>query len=702
MADQAADLRVNTAFRREVADRFGVLPNFFCSADAAPGLIEELWKFARSAYLDSPLPSLFKERLFVHLSRFCRVRYCIVRHVGFLTGQGRPAGDASAPLDTVDHVIELLRRPVPEDPALSASLARLERISPGSPLPEARSEFEGDLFDALTVIFLWPPAATRARTAVRAAVGDVVFEQLIAYLAFIRTAHYWTETHPHLEYEADVQALLGGHAELAALLLDTAEAELIEGGLKLRETLQILERARVDLRESEQQFRSFVTAASDVLYKMSADWQEMQLLHGKGFLIDTSTPRSSWLETYIPDSDKPLVQTTIAEAIRTKGTFHLEHRVIRADGTIGWTSSRAVPFLDERGNIVEWLGAASDITDRKRAEEVLRASEEELREADRRKDEFLAMLAHELRNPLAPIRTGLELIRVAGNTPAAVERVRSMMDRQVGHMVRLIDDLLDVSRITSGKIQLQREPTPLNSLVNSAIDANRAAMTAKNIEFTVELPEQLCVLDVDPTRFVQVISNLLHNATKFTEDGGTIRLSGHVSDGDSHPPRQLTLSVLDSGVGISREFLPRVFELFSQGAGESSHSGLGIGLALAQRLVDMHGGAIEVRSEGPGRGSEFVIRMPLATRPPHGRAEEATGFARYRLPCRGHRRQPRCGGADGHAGPRAGRGMHGRVRRGKRTSRGVDQSPRCRAAGHRHARPGWVQHLSPHSQRARE
>ena len=549
--------------------------------------------------------------------------YCIVRHVGFLTGQGRPAGDARAPLDTVDHVIELLRRPVPEDPALSASLARLQRVSDGSPLPEARSEFEGDLFDALTVIFLWPPAANGARTAVRAAVGDVVFEQLIAYLAFIRTAHYWTETHPHLEYEADVQALLGGHAELAALLLNSAEAELIEGGLKLRQTLQSLERSRVELRESEQQFRSFVTATSDVLYKMSSDWQEMRLLRGKGFLIDTSTPRLSWLETYVPDSDKPLVQATIADAIRTKGTFHLEHRVIRADSTIGWTSSRAVPFLDEHGNILEWLGAASDITERKRTEEVLRASEEALREADRRKDEFLAMLAHELRNPLAPIRTGLELIRVAGNTPAAIERVRAVMDRQVAHMVRLIDDLLDVSRITSGKIQLQREPTRLNSLLNSAIDANRAAITAKDIELTVELPEQHCVLDVDPTRFVQVISNLLHNATKFTEKGGTIRLSGHVSSRDANLPRQLTLSVSDSGVGISPEFLPRVFELFSQEAGESSQPGLGVGLALAQRLVEMHGGAIEVRSEGPGRGSEFVIRIPLATRPPHGRSEDA-------------------------------------------------------------------------------
>ena len=143
-------------FRREVADRFGVLPNFFCSADAAPGLIEELWKFAKSAYLDSPLPSLFKERLFVHLSRFCEIRYCIVRHVGFLIGQGRPAGDADAGLETVEQVIEMLRRPLPEGPALTNVLERLERVSLGGRLPEPRTECETDLFDALTIMFLSP------------------------------------------------------------------------------------------------------------------------------------------------------------------------------------------------------------------------------------------------------------------------------------------------------------------------------------------------------------------------------------------------------------------------------------------------------------------------------------------------------------------------------------------------------------------
>lgn len=288
--------------------------------------------------------------------------------MGFLIGQGRPAGDAAAPLDTVDQVVELLRRPVPEGSSLAAALDRLEHMPAGGPLPAPRTQFEGDLFDALTVIFLWPPAAERARMAVRHAVGDATFELLVAYLAFIRTAHYWTETHPELSYEPDVRALLAGHAELAGLLVDTSEAELIEGGLKLRETLRSLERARAELRESEEQFRSFVTAASDVLYKMSADWSEMHLLHGKGFLTDTSSPRLSWLETYVPDSDRPLVRAAIAEAVRAKAMFQLEHRVIRADGTAGWTFSRAVPFLDGRGEIVEWLGAASDITERKRTE----------------------------------------------------------------------------------------------------------------------------------------------------------------------------------------------------------------------------------------------------------------------------------------------------------------------------------------------
>ena len=153
MAHAEAARSTTLRFRREVADRFGVLPNFFCSADAAPGLIEELWKFAKSAYLDSPLPSLFKERLFVHLSRFCEVRYCIVRHVGFLIGHGRPAGDVDARSETVEQVIEMLRRPLPEGRELASMLDRLESVSLGGRLPEPRTQSETDLFDALTIMF---------------------------------------------------------------------------------------------------------------------------------------------------------------------------------------------------------------------------------------------------------------------------------------------------------------------------------------------------------------------------------------------------------------------------------------------------------------------------------------------------------------------------------------------------------------------
>ena len=210
--DELTELQSSTLrFRREVADRFGVLPNFFCSAEAAPGLVEELWKFAKSAYLDSPLPSLFKERLFVHLSRFCEIRYCIVRHVGFLIGHGRPAGDAAAGPETVEQVIEMFRRPLREGAALTQVLERLERTSPGDRLPEPRTEGETDLFDALTIMFLSPRDCARARAAVRVAVGDGTFELLVAYLAFIRTAHYWTEMHPELTYEPDMAEI---HARL--------------------------------------------------------------------------------------------------------------------------------------------------------------------------------------------------------------------------------------------------------------------------------------------------------------------------------------------------------------------------------------------------------------------------------------------------------------------------------------------------------
>ena len=221
----------------------------------------------------------------------------------------------------------------------------------------------------------------------------------------------------------------------------------------------------------------------------------------------------------IPDADRPAV------AALSVGAF-VAAPLIR-DGRL--VAALCVSDLSPRAWTPEEVELVKDTAERT-WEAIERArAEEQLREANARKDEFLAMLAHELRNPLAPIRTGLELIRLGGDTVAVVERVRGMMERQVGHMVRLIDDLLDVSRITSGKIALQREPTPLGSLVHSAVEANRAAMAAKQIELSVELPTDPCVIESDPTRFVQILSNLLHNAAKFTNKGGSVRISAAIT-----------------------------------------------------------------------------------------------------------------------------------------------------------------------------
>ena len=228
----------------EVEGRFGLLPNFFRTADAAPEVVQHLWAFAKSGYLDNPLPSLFKERLFVHLSRFCSVRYCIVRHTGFLLGRGRPAGDALAQPHTIQQVVTLLRRAGRLDGAeLDAALARLDADAVHR-LPEPESRFEDDVFAAATEVFLDPQRAEASRRALRSALGPSNLELLTAYLAFVRTAHYWTLTHPDLAPEEDVEALLREHEELAHLLMDDPEAARCDISARLLAELKELRAAR--------------------------------------------------------------------------------------------------------------------------------------------------------------------------------------------------------------------------------------------------------------------------------------------------------------------------------------------------------------------------------------------------------------------------------------------------------------------------
>jgi len=267
-----------TAFEREVCSCFGVMPNFFCSASAAPGLIEELWAFAKSAYLDSPLPSLFKERLFVHLSRFCEVRYCIVRHVGFLIGEGRPAGDPKVKPETIEQIIGLLQRPMPDANALALVFARLESHEEAKDIPAPGTQAEYDLFDALTVMFIEPRRWEGAGEAVRRAVGDGTFEILIAFLAFVRTAHFWTETHPELSIEPDMLSVLEKHEGLARLLLDPSDAERVKAGEALRQTLAELKDVKASLRVSSEALELALVSAGQYIWEIDCDTRSMRII----------------------------------------------------------------------------------------------------------------------------------------------------------------------------------------------------------------------------------------------------------------------------------------------------------------------------------------------------------------------------------------------------------------------------------------
>jgi len=253
-------------------------------------------------------------------------------------------------------------------------------------------------------------------------------------------------------------------------------------------------------------------------------------------------------------------------------------------------------------------------------ESALRSKFDELAEVDRRKDEFLAMLGHELRNPLAPVTTALQIMRIHDGEPTRVTRSREIIERQIAHMTRLIDDLLDVSRITRGKIELREQPLLLSSVIEQAIESSRPLIEERGHRISVDLPSEPVTFLADPARLSQVFANLLNNAAKYTDVGGRIWLRARVDGND------LVVGVKDDGPGLTQELRDYAFELFMQGPETHARArgGLGIGLTLVRRLVELHGGSVEALSDGPGRGAEFVVRLPLRLPPaPDGAAGHA-------------------------------------------------------------------------------
>jgi signal transduction histidine kinase/CheY-like chemotaxis protein len=530
----------------EVERRFGVLPNFFALTPDNPEITESLWGFACFAYLDSPLPSLFKERLFVYLSRFCDVRYCITRHVGFLIGLGHASGDAQCPAQSIEEVIRLIRRPLPRGEDLESLVSFCAAHKRALPeLPDPDSPMEVALFACASHTFLQTPQAPRCLNALKGVLGETRFQYLMVFLAFVRTAHYWTKVHTELMLEDDLLELVASHESLAKCLFDDPEAGASDFSQKLMDEL-------TSLRED--------AARHDDLLLLQQRENEQRLRR---------------------------VNAELGQRLTQLQEANAEVRASR---------SAAINLME-------------DAVYSRRAVEKLNA---EMSEASERKNEFLAMLGHELRNPLAPIRNMLEILKRSDLSPELVQQALGTMERQLDQMTRLIEDLLDVSRISRGKIDLRKGSVDLGSVLKHAVESARPQIQTMGHDLTVTVTTEPLHLNADPARLSQVVGNLLNNACKFTDNGGCISLSALREGGEA------VIRVADNGIGIAADELTRIFQMFAQveTSLERSGGGLGLGLPLVKNLVEMHGGTVEAHSDGAGRGSEFVVRLPLAREAP--------------------------------------------------------------------------------------
>jgi PAS domain S-box-containing protein len=322
----------------------------------------------------------------------------------------------------------------------------------------------------------------------------------------------------------------------------------------------------------------------------------------------------------IHPKDQPHLIAAFRRTMETGAPFRLELRVPQPDGSMRWLASHAELRRGPAGRRL--VGLVQDITDRKRIEEELQRYVVELKAADRQKDDFIAMLSHEMRNPLAPVLNAVQILRVKGPQDPEMVWCGEIIDRQVRQMARLLDDLLDISRITRDKLELRRHPVELGPVINMAVETSRPLIAAGRHEFVLDVGAQPIMIDADSARIAQVIANLLNNAAKYSEAGAKITLAVELERA-AHNGKQsqyqtdVLIRITDTGIGIPAENLPRIFDPFVQvdHTSDKTHGGLGIGLALAKRLIEMHGGTIAVASEGLGRGSQFTIRLPTLARP---------------------------------------------------------------------------------------
>ena len=399
------------------------------------------------------------------------------------------------------------------------------------------------------------------------------------------------------------------------------EIELVQAVVE--RTWEAVERAQVSaaLRESEARFRNMADH-SPVMMWVTDEHGQCTYLNPLWYQFTGQSTAEAlglgWLDA-IHAEDHDRTEHEFLDALKREASFRMEYRLRRFDGALRWVIDAASPRFDPSRRFVGYIGSVVDVTDRWEAEEALR-------QASRQKDEFLAMLAHELRNPMAPIRNAAELLSRTLPADSPLAPVSGMLRRQAQQLARLVDDLLDVSRITQGRIELRLERLDLNSAIGQALETVEPLLQERRHTLRIQTSALRLWVDADPERMVQVLSNILTNAVKYTEPGGQIHVLSHAS------ADRAVVAIADSGIGISEEMLPRVFDLFVQSdrALDRSQGGLGIGLCVVKRLVEMHHGTVTATSGGLGTGSTFEIRLPLQASP----AQDAASAAAPRAPSR--------------------------------------------------------------------
>jgi PAS domain S-box-containing protein len=373
-----------------------------------------------------------------------------------------------------------------------------------------------------------------------------------------------------------------------------------------------------ELRESEARFRLLVESVRGYAIFMLDENGNVRSWNGgaqalKGYTTEEIVGRH-FSAFYTPDDIEAGLPASELREARQEGRAEREGWRVRKDGSLFWANVVVTAVYGTNGELIGFVKVTRDMTDRRRLEELERSS--------RMMSEFLAMLAHELRNPLAPMRNAVTLMQLEHTASPALRNARDIIDRQLTHVTHLVDDLLDIGRLTTGKITLRQERVGIADLVSRSVETARPLLESRRHTLTIDLPPRPVYVRADPTRLSQILQNLLVNAAKYTPEGGRVRITVQSADGF------VTVAVADNGRGIAKKDLGRIFELFAQGDhGTPNESGLGVGLTLARSLAELHGGRLDAESPGPGQGSTFLLRLPAADRNESAAADHpTTGF----------------------------------------------------------------------------